>query len=73
MLDQCRGTAGRSAADVARMFAYADAEASGTVQFAELLACRAQLHARNVKRESRRVAHIVRCERPNEHQPIMAH
>jgi hypothetical protein len=38
MLDQCRGTAGRSAADVARMFAYADAEASGTVQFAELLA-----------------------------------
>ena len=28
----------RSAADVARMFAYADAEASGTVQFAELLA-----------------------------------
>ena len=38
MLDQHRGTVSRSAADVARIFAYADVDASGTVQFAELLA-----------------------------------
>ena len=62
MLDQHRGTVSRSAADVARMFAYADAEASGTVQFAELLAVlgRAELnYTRAMSREKAVALHTL--------------
>ena len=62
MLDQYRGTVNRSAADVARMFAYADAEASGTVQFAELLAVlgRAELnYTRAMSREKAVALHTL--------------
>lgn len=62
MLDQYRGTVSRAAADVARMFAYADAEASGTVQFAELLAVlgRAELnYTRAMSREKAVALHTL--------------
>lgn len=62
MLDQYRGTVSRSAADVAQIFAYADADASGTVQFAELLAVlrRAELnYTRAMSREKAVALHTL--------------